>query len=129
MKTAWDRASMARLLADDLDPQLRQLLERRFADMITPYGDLRDSTTWIVVEADTDEADLIEHLGFSPLVEPITGARFGGEGFQPYWDHLVDHGGWLELAISFGGSNASILLIKDAVSVLPELRAMCGSCL
>jgi hypothetical protein len=125
MKIAWNRASMARLLADDLDPQLRQLLERRFADMITPYGDLRDSTTWIVVDAGIDEADLIQHLGFSPLVEPISGVRFGCEGFQAYWDHLIDHGGWLELAISFGSSDATILLIQHVDGVMPDLRTMC----
>ncbi len=120
-----DRASLAHVLALDLDPQLRQLLERRLAAMVTPYGDLTDATEFCLISANDLEAEVEEELGFSPLVEPITGARFGSEGFEPYWDHLVRHDGWFELAISYGSTFASVLLIQDGGGAMSDLRAMC----
>jgi len=120
-----DSASMAQTLALDLDPQLRSLLEHRFASLKTSYGDLTDATEWFVIQPGDRESDIVEQLGYSPLEEPIDGARFGTEGFRPYWDHLIRHDGWYELAISYGSTFATIILIEDAERVLPALRALC----
>lgn len=126
MLFAYDRASMAHLLSLDLDPQLHSLLERRFAALITPYGDLTDATEFFVIQSSMTEAEIQDELGYSPLEEPITGARFGSAGFQPYWDHLVRHDGWFELAISYGSTFGTIILV-EADGVLPDLLAMCES--
>lgn len=120
-----DRASMAHVLTLDLDPQLRRLLERRFAALVTPYGDLRDVTDWVIVQSGDSEEDLTRVLGFSPLVEPIDGIRFGEPGFEPFWDHLVDHGGWYEIAVTHGSTFANLILVQDVEGTLPELRALC----
>lgn len=90
----YDRVGMARALTLDLQPRLRELLAERIAVLDTEYGDLTDWTEILVVEpADTDK-DIIRHIGFSPLVEPIDGARFGEQRFRPHWDWLVDLGGY-----------------------------------
>ena len=125
MITIYDGAAMARVLTLDIDPQLRGLLERRFASLVTADGDLTDWTEFLVVEPGDREADIIREVGFSPLVEPIDGARFGSRGFHPFWDHLTKHDGWFELTISFGSTFAYVLLIQDEDGALPELRCLC----
>ncbi|MBB4155439.1 hypothetical protein GGQ80_003362 [Sphingomonas jinjuensis] len=96
MITIYDRADMAYVLARDLDPRLIDLLRRRFAALVTPYGDLTDWTEFIVVEPGDTEADVERELGFSPLVNPIDGSRFGAPTFQPFWDHLISAAGYFE---------------------------------
>jgi hypothetical protein len=125
MLTIYDRAQQARVLTLDLEPALRALLQRRFAALGTADCDLMDWTEFLIVEAGDREDDIIREVGFSPLIEPINGARFGGKGFAPFWDHLTDHGGWFELSISFGSSFAYVLFIHDGEGILPELRCMC----
>ena len=122
MITIYDRASMAHVLArTDLDPHLQQLLGSRFASLVTPDGDLTDWTEFLIVEAGDREEDIQREVGFSPLVEPIDGARFGAKGFRPFWDHLTDHDGWFELTISFGSTFAYVLFIQDGDGVMAEL--------
>ena len=125
MITIYDRAAMAHVLTLDLDPDLSRLLERRFASLLTPYGDLTDWTEFLIVEPGDMEDDIVREVGFSPLVEPVDGIRFGSEGFSPFWDSLVAHSGWYELTISFGSAFAYVLFIADAPGVLPELTGLC----
>lgn len=125
MITIYNCASMARVLTLGIDPQLRGLLERRFASLVTADGDLTDWTEFLIIEPGDREADIVREVGFSPLVEPIDGIRFGNKGFQPFWDHLTDHDGWFELTISFGSTFAYVLFIQDADGILPDLRRMC----
>lgn len=124
MITIYDRAAMAHVLTLDLDPQLRSLLERRFASLLTPYGDLTDWTEFLIVEPGDTEDDIVREVGFSPLVEPVDGARFGSEGFSSFWDSLVAHPGWFELTISFGSAFAYVLFIADLEGGMPELNKM-----
>ena len=84
MIVIYDSASMAQTLKRDLNPQLRSLLERRFASLKTRYGDLGDASEWFVIQRFDREADIVAQLGYSPLEEPIDGARFGTEGFRHY---------------------------------------------
>ena len=109
----YDRATMAHALTLDLDPQLRSLLESRFASLVTVDGDLTDWTEYLVVAPGDTEEDIVLHVSFSPLVEPITGVRFGEPGFHPGWDWLGDHGGWFEMIVTFGSTFAYVLLVKD----------------
>lgn len=125
MITIYDRAAMAHVLTLDLGPQLRSLLERRFASLVTPWGDLTDWTEWIILEPGDDEDDIVREVGFSPLVEPIDGARFGAKGFRPFWDHLDREDNHYLMMQSFGSTFAYVLIIPDAEGILPELLALC----
>lgn len=122
----YDRAGMARALTLDLQPRLRDLLAERIAALDTEYGDLTDWTEILVVEPADTEEDIVRHVGFSPLVEPIDGARYGEPGFRPDgWDLLAERGGWFEMIVTYGSTFATILLIRDADGALPDLLSMC----
>lgn len=125
MITIYDRAAMARVLTLDIDPQLRRLLERRFAALITPWGDLTDWTEWIILEPGDEESDIVREVGFSPLVEPVDGARFGTKGFCPFWDHLDHEDGHFVMIQSFGSTFAYVLIAPDTDSIFPELLTLC----
>lgn len=115
------RAAMARALTLDLDPHLLAVLRQRIDDL----DHLLDDTEFLIVVAGDSEPDIVREVGFSPLVEPIDGIRFGAPGFEPFWDHLVDHGGWFELSLSFGSTFAYGLFVQDAAGIIPDLRALC----
>lgn len=121
----YDRATMARAFTLDLDAQLRALLAARIAALVTVDLDLTDCTEYLIVEPGDTEADIIRHVGFSPLVEPIDGARFGCDGFHPPWDWLGGHAGWYEMIVTFGSTFAYVLFIRAADGVDPGLLTMC----
>ncbi|MCK8457891.1 hypothetical protein [Sphingomonas faeni] len=122
----YDRTSAAHALTLGLDRQLHRLLTKRIAALGTPYGDVTDHTEFLVVEPFDTEADIVRHIGFSPLVEPFDGFRFGEPDFHPGgWDWLAEHGGWYEMVVTFGSTFAYILLIQDKDGVIPELRRLC----
>jgi hypothetical protein len=122
MMHLYDRATMAHALSLDLDPKLRALLASR----IEALGEeLIEWTEFLVVEAGDTEADVVRHVGFSPLVEPFDGLRFGNPEFQPHWDWLVDHGGWFELCRTYGSAFAYMLFIRDTDDSPAGLRALC----
>ncbi len=118
MYSFYDRASMAYALTLDLEPRLRQLLSERIAALTE---DLIDYTEYLVVEETDSEGDIVRHVGFSPLVEPIEGARYGELAFQPFWDLLADRGGWYEMIVTFGSAFAHVLLIEHRDDALGEL--------
>lgn len=116
----YDRAGFARALTLDLDPNLHRLLVQRIGAL---DEDLIDYTEYLVVGAEDTEEDVQRVIGFSPLVEPIEGFRFGESGFQPGWDNLLAHDGWFEMTISFGSTFAYVLLI-DAGNA--TFNTLCG---
>lgn len=118
----YNRATMAHALTLDLDPTLHRLLTERIAAL---GEELIDYTEYLIIEPSDTEADIVRHIGFSPLVEPIDGHRYGESGFQPYWDWLADHGGWFELIVTFGSTFAYVLLIADDERGPAELLALC----
>lgn len=125
MISIFNRAAMARILTLDLAPQLRRLLERRFASILTPWGDLTDWTEWIILEPGDGEDDVVRDVGFSPLVELIDGARFGTKGFRPFWDNLDREDGHFVMIQSFGSTFAYVLIVPDSDGIFPELLALC----
>jgi hypothetical protein len=116
---------MARALASNLDPQLHNLLSIRIAALVTEDGNLTDWTEYLIVEPGDTEGEIIRHVGFTPLIEPIEGARFRGAGFLPHWDWLADHDGIFEMIVTFGSTFAYVLLIRDAAGVPSDLLALC----
>lgn len=125
MLSLYDRTAMMQALTLELDAQLLDLLRRRIASLEDGPHDLLDWTEITVIEPGDSEDAVAREIGFSPLVEPIDGARFGTPGFAPFWDQLIDHQGWFEMVVSFGSTFASILFIPDAGQDGDELTALC----
>lgn len=120
------RAAIARALTLPLEPRLCTLFHARIADLATPYGDLADLTHFLIVEPGDTDAQIVDAVGFSPLADPVDGARFGDAGFHPWWDLLRRHDGWFELVVCVGDSGfAFVLFIADTDGVDPRLRDLC----
>jgi hypothetical protein len=117
-----NRETMALALTADLDTDLRRLLTARIAAL---GEDLIDWTEYLVIESGDTEADIIGHAGFSPLVEPINGRRFGEPGFHPHWDWLTDQSGWFEMIVTFGSTFAYVLFIQDSEGVPSDITTLC----
>ncbi|WFL76147.1 hypothetical protein P7228_09040 [Altererythrobacter arenosus] len=86
---------------------LRDLLADRLAD--TLHCGLQELTHVLVVEAEDDEAAVVDAIGFSPFVSRIDQQRC-----QPDWDWIERHGAWWELLYTVGNDGfAYILLVED----------------
>lgn len=96
-----DRATAARALALDLDPPLRAALEAELALLTSGDHDLTDWTDILIVQPGDTEATIAREAGFSPLVEPVDGARFDQPGFEPGWDLLTLRGGVFRIVFTF----------------------------
>ncbi|QXQ06835.1 hypothetical protein KX816_01850 [Sphingosinicellaceae bacterium] len=105
---------------------LQRLLLSRIANLQRDVGDLTELTHILVVQPGDTEADIIDEIGLSPVINFIDGHRYGEAGFQPSWDWLHDVGGWFELIYTVGDTGfAYVLLIQDDEGVDPELLGMC----
>jgi len=108
------------------DPQLKNLLSDRVRDW-SALG-LLDLTHLVIVEVGDTDASIIEELGFSPLVNPLNGKRFGMEGFVLPFDYIEDHGSCFELIVTVGNDGfAFVLFVRDRVGVDPKLLSMCNT--
>ena len=74
----YDRAGLLAVLTQSLDIELIGLLQSRIAN--ADRQGLLDMTEIVVIGSGDTEADLIEAIGFSPLVD-LDGRRFGERGF------------------------------------------------
>jgi hypothetical protein len=121
-----DRASLEAAPTLPLEARLRPILLARIQHYAA-HG-LLDLTHLLVVQQGDTVADLIEEVGFSLLLNPLDGARFGSADFHPWWDGLQRHDGWFELIVTVGNSGfAFVLFIQDAPGVDPDLLALCRS--
>ena len=121
----YDRASMTRALTLDLDPRLNNLLARRIASLDTEHGDLTDWTEMVVVSPGTTEEEIVAAVGFSPLDDPMDGARFGAVGWEPGFDHIAAHDGYFEIITTFGSTFAYLIFVADEDGVPKSLLRMC----
>ena len=96
-----DRASQLSVLDQPLEPTLHALIKGRVQDAAA-LG-LADATHIVVIEPYDTEDDLIEALGFSPLV-----FRLDGTVLQPDWDWLERHPGWFELVYTQSGNTPAV---------------------
>jgi len=118
-----DRASAARALALPLPPPLRAALLAEVALMTRGEHDLTDDTDLLLVEPGDTESEVALEVGFSPLVDPLSGLRHGQHGFAPGWDWLSRHDGYYRLVFAFGGGHAAIIIVPDDAD--PALLALC----
>jgi hypothetical protein len=120
-----DSASAAHALSCSLDPPLRAALEAEIALLTAGEHDLTELTDILLVTDKDTESDIGREVGFSPLIDPISNARFGQTGFEPGWDLLSLCGGVFRFVFTFGSTHATILLVPDADGILPELLTLC----
>lgn len=124
LRTASAVKSTITLLADN---QLRALLTERLQQLTNAWEgiDLSDLTHFLIIAGDTAE-DAENDLGWSLLVNPVDGARFGDPASTPSWEWIEDHGGWFEAVyiISDDGFGIS-LFVQNHPDTDAKLLAMC----
>ena len=119
-----DRASILSALDLPLEPQLHELLAAHVRTMLEdPSLGLIDMTHILVVERGDSVEAIKGEVGFSPLVCPYDGARFGSLGFHPFWDWLKGHGRWFEMIVTVGNSGFAYILLIGADH--PDLLTLC----
>lgn len=113
------RDSQLAVFDQPLEPSLKRLLQGRVRDAAS-LG-LAGLTHIVIIESGDSEADIIEAIGFSPLVSRLDGVRH-----QPDWDWIEKHEDYFELVYTVGGAGfAFLVFVQDAPGVLPELLALC----
>ncbi|NYF33802.1 hypothetical protein [Sphingopyxis sp. JAI108] len=102
-----------------LAPDLHDLIASRLHDAFA--CGLADLTHILVIQPEDTEAQILDAIGFSPLV-----SRMDGNRLQPDWDYIERHPGWHELIYTVGDSGfAFLVFVERADGVLPELLALC----
>lgn len=110
-----DLDSQLAALNQPLERTLHKLLLGRIKDALAL--ELGDLTHFLVIEPGDAEGEIIDAIGFSPLV-----SRIDGEHLQPDWDWIERHEGWWELVYTVSNDGfAYILFVQDAPGVLPDL--------
>lgn len=114
-----DLDSQLAALNQPVEPNLHKLLHGRIQDALAL--ELGDLTHFVVIEPGDDEGDIINAIGFSPLVSRIDGVHL-----QPDWDWIERHEGWWELVYTVSNDGfAFILFVQDVPGVLPDLLDLC----
>ncbi|MCW1431879.1 hypothetical protein [Novosphingobium sp. JCM 18896] len=117
-----DREALGAALSMPLPAALYSLLSDAIA--LATEGNLLDLTYVVIIEEGDTEADIIEEIGFSPLVHPIDGHRYGDAQFQPYWAYLQERGGWFELIHTVSNDGFAFVLLVDG-DAESDLVRMC----
>jgi hypothetical protein len=103
-----------------IDPNLRSVLRHWAA------ADLLDLTYLVIVQPGDSERTLLDTVGYSPLVDPLSGKRFGDEGFVPSFDWLKLNGQHYELIETVSNDGfAFVLFIPDSQRTDPQLLQLC----
>lgn len=120
MISLFDRASLERAVLSPVRADLKSVLHARI--QLTLKGGLGDLTHLVVVERRDSEQTLVNAIGFSPLNDPLGGARYGSPGFTPGWAWLADLGGWFEMIWTISDSGfAVVLLIENSDTPIADL--------
>jgi hypothetical protein len=125
MLSIFDTPSLERALSLPLDAKLRRLLRKRVEHLATLDFAVRDATYFVVIDRETSIDDVTDELGWSPLVNPIDGARFGTAAFHPFHDFLADRGGWFEMMVSTSNDVVVVLLVRDDERTDVNLITLC----
>ncbi|WP_447750837.1 hypothetical protein [Sphingopyxis fribergensis] len=108
-------------LRSPLAPDLHALIASRLEDAFA--CDLADLTHILVIQPGNTEAQIINAIGFSPLV-----SRMDGNRLQPDWDYIEPHPGWWELIYTVGDTGfAFLVFVERADGIIPELLKLCDA--
>lgn len=97
------------ILAALINPALTDV--RPIFEHLARNDDLLDLTCVAIVGCDDTERDIIEAIGWSPLVHPIDEIRSNDPSFQPYWDFLLRHDRHFGLIHSVGNDGFAYMLL------------------
>ena len=107
-----------------IDPALKQLIADRVYDWTAT--DLLGLTHLVIVQPGDTEADIMIATGYSPLVNPLDGSRFGSPSYVPPFDFLQQHGRWAELIQTISNDGWALVLFFDiGDGADPALRSLC----
>jgi hypothetical protein len=107
-----------------VDAQLKQLLVDRVHDWTAT--ELLELTHLLIVQPGDGENEMLEAVGYSPLVNTLNGKRFGQKGYSPQFDWLQDHCGWFELIQTVSNDGfAFVIFVPDREGTDPELHRLC----
>lgn len=107
-----------------VDTDLRRLLSDRVHDWAA--CDLLDLTYLVIVEAGDTERELLDRVGYSPLINPTSCKRFGEPGFTPSFDWLKLNGDYWELIETVANDGfAFCLFLANNEQTDPELLSLC----
>lgn len=114
--------------ADTKSPK-RAKLDRYLArkvDWLNEMG-LLDRTQMFIIKNGSNECQLAETLGFSPLVNPKDGRRYGDDRFRPFWTSLRESHGWYEMTVEIGEVSGFtfVIFFDDNETLHPAVREMC----
>jgi hypothetical protein len=124
LRTSTAIHSTLSLLADN---QLRFLLAERFDQLTNAWEgiDLSDLTHFLIIQTGDTAADAEHELGWSLLVNPVDGARFGQPDFTSSWEWIEDHGGWFEAVYILSDDGFGIsLFVQDDPNTDADLLAL-----
>lgn len=121
------RVEIEDALQSSLDCRLRALISACIKqDIGSSTFDLMSFTSIVVAQPGDTETSIRRELGFSPLRNTWTGARFGTPKYEPCFDVLQPHPGFWEVIWTLGNDGfAFVLFVEDAEGVEPELLSLC----
>ena len=124
LRTAAAVKSTIALLADN---PLRALLSQRFEQLTNAWEgiDLSDLTHFLIIQPGDTAADAENDIGWSLLVNPVDGARFGDPAFTPPWEWIEFSGCYFACVFVLSDDGFGLILfIQDHPDTDAELLAM-----
>lgn len=119
-------AAMAETLLFLLDPDLRRLLTERRDQLLGYDGyDLGD-LAHIIVAQPGDTLTAVEAEAGVPLATNLVdGGQLGEPDFEPCFEYVERHGGWLEAVLILSDDGFGVvLLVPDRIDSDPALLAL-----
>jgi hypothetical protein len=109
------------------NPDIRQLVQQRIADLGGDSFDTKELGYFLVIEP-VDTLDVIAgQLGFSIIANRFTGIRWDQEGFTPSFEFIEEIGNCYDMVFVISDSGYGIeVLIEKATGVDTNLLAMCA---
>lgn len=110
------------------DAALRDLIERRLAEReIGEEFDAELHGPYIVMAPGDALAEVEAAVGFSLLINPVTGVAYGDPAFSPIFEYAGRHARFYELVLVPGDGDAGItLFVPRNPDVEPRLLALCA---
>ncbi len=80
----------------------------------------------LIIEPGDTEADIINEIGFSPLVNLLDGERFPSPAFTPNWEWIELSDGWFEqVYVTCDDGSGVMIFVPDDARVDADLIALC----